>query len=515
MRPLKLPRAPWTRLMANMDWSRRLLAVEVAGDKIRAAVVRKSGKRIDIVDFAAMTRPDPEDDLPAVAVVKALAERLQHAGGPVVFVTPMARTFDLIMDRQKVAAMKTHQLKEAVKWEVEPYTGITGHNALIGVEPALQPILDPGDAVPEDDEAPVTVSVSAMERNVHRALKARFKAAGFNLLRVYPPDVTFFMPLLLQPGEAPRAILEVGEDYSNFAILHGRVPLQISTLSLSLESITTHLDGEVVSPELEESLRFTARQVPSPEPLVISGAGAAHHEVVAFIAGFCPNGARPLLLSRAAGITDAKDDPAHAVYAGAVGAAVRELLGGRERVMGIDDRIDPILRMKKSAYLAPLATAVILALLLLGHYGFMKHKEGVYKERIQALGAELKSRKADIAAYEGLLRENQQLQERISFARRRLKFISGRGDAELDHAIQCLTGIAESVCDRIVLSEVRQVGADAYSVAGRALNLAAISRLTANLQKKSWCESAVLVKVEGEAAALKFELTVTGRREAP
>ena len=493
----------------------RLLAVEVAGDKIRAAVVRKAGKRIDIVDFAAMTRPDPEDDLPAVAAVKALAERLQHAGGPVVFVTPMARTFDLIMDREKVAALKAHQLKEAVKWEVEPYTGITGHNALIGVEPARRPMLDPGDAVPEDEEAPVTVNVSAMERNVHRALKARFKAAGFRLLRVYPPDVTFFMPLLLQAGEASRAILEVGEDYSNFAIVHGRVPLQISTLSLSLESITAHLAGEVVPPELEESLRFTARQVPGPEPLVISGAGAAHREVVRFIAGFCPHGARPLLLSRAAGITDAKDDPAHAVYAGAVGAAVREALGGRERVMGIDDRIDPIVRLKKSAYLAPLATAVVLALLLLGHYGFMKHKESIYKTRIQELGAELKARKADIATYDGLLREKQQLEERIAFAQRRLKFIAGSGDDELDQAIRCLQGIAASVGERIVLSEVRQADADRYRVTGKALELAAVSRFTEHLQEKSWCESAMLVRLEDDAGALTFELTVTGRREAP
>ncbi|MFP4447019.1 MAG: hypothetical protein ACLFPD_12320, partial [Desulfosudaceae bacterium] len=433
---------------------RKMLAIESAGEKIRAALVRKMGKKFDIIDLASLTSPDPNDDLPSVEAVKALAERLQHAGGPVVFVTPVARTFDLVMDRAKVAGLKPYQLKAAVKWEVEPYTGITGNNALIGVEPARKPVLAPGEVEPDDEDEPVTVSVSAMERNIYRALKARFKAAGFRLVRVYPPDLTFYMPLLMQETGTPRAILEVGENYSNFAILRGRVPEQISTLSLSLESINAHLEGEPASSELEDSLRFTARQVPVPEPLILSGAGAELPEVVEYISGFCHSGAKPLVLSRSAGITDVRDDPAYASYAGAVGAAVRDMLGRRERALGINDKEEVVQRLKKSAYLAPLVTSVFMAMLLLGHYGYMKHREKVYKTRIDEFGAELKERKAKIAEYDKLIQEDNELREKIEFAEKRLAYITGQSNTDLSRLIECLQGIADAVSESIVLSKV-------------------------------------------------------------
>ncbi len=497
--------------------SRKLLAVEVDGDNIRAAVVRRVGKKFDIIDFATLIQPDSDDDLPSVAAVKSLAERLQHTGGPVVFVTPIARTFDLIMDRAKVHGVKPYQLKAAVKWEVEPYTGITGNNALIGVQPAHKSGLAPGEVDMDDEEAPVTISVSAMERNVYRALKARFKAAGFALLRVYPPDITFFMPLLMQPSVTAQAILEVGENISNFAILRGRMPEQISTMSMSVESITAHLSGEVVSPEMEESLRFTVRQVPAPEPLIVSGAGASMTEVLGFISGFCPNGARPLALSRATGIADAKDDPAHAVYACVVGAAIRELLGRRERVLGIDDSVELRQRVKKSAYIAPLATSMAMALLLLGHYGYMRHQEGMYKDRIRELSTELKERKVKIAEYDGLIREDEQIKEKVAFAGKRLTFISGQADKDLSRIIDCLGGIAAAVSDSIVLSGIAQNGSGTCIVTGTAFDLGGIGRFTSGLQAMAWCESAVLRKLEkvgNPSPLLVFELTVTIRRES-
>lgn len=496
---------------------RKMLAIEAAGGKIRAALVRKIGKKFDIMDLASLTVPDPNDDLPSVEAIKMLTERLQHNSGPVVFVTPVARTFDLVMDRAKVINLKSYQLKAAVRWEVEPYTGITGNNALIGVEPARKPVLLPGEVEPDDEDAPVTVSVSAMERNIYRALKARFKAAGFKMVRVYPPDVTFYMPLLMQDGDAPRAILEVGEDYSNFAILRGRVPEQISTLSLSLESIMAHLEGEPASSELEDSLRFTARQVPVPEPLILSGAGAELPEVVNYISTFCHSGARPLVLSRSAGITDARDDPAYAAYAGAVGAAVRDMLGRREQALGIDDKEEIIQSLKKSVYLAPLATSVLMAAMLFGHYGYMKHKEKVYKTRIAELGTELKERKDKIAEYDKLIQEDNLLQEKIDFAKKRLEFISGQANTELASLIECLNGIAAAVSDSIVLSEIIHNSAGTYTVTGNAFDLGGVSRFSSTLQAMAWCESAVLRKLEksgNSSSQLIFEMTVSMRREA-
>lgn len=470
-----------------------LLAVETAGEEIRAAVVRRRGKRFEIVDFAAMRRPDPEDDLPSVDAVKALAERLGLSGGPAVFVTPMARTFDLLMDREKAAGLKHYQLAEAVRWEVEPYTGITGVNALVGVEAAPRPAPRPGEVIYEEEDDQATFNVSAIERNVYRAIRERFRVAEFSLIRIYPPDVTFYMPLVMSSADTAWAILEVGQDYSNFAIVRGGVPEQINTLSLSLDVIRAHLNGEAFSRDLEDSLTFTVRQAPGPEPLVVSGPGAADAAVLDFIAGFCAHGVRPLDLTRSAGITDLRSDPSHAAYGSVVGAAMRELSGRAAQRVGVNDRVALALRLKNSVYIAPLATVMVMAVLLLGHYVWMKHKDEAYRARIETLTAEVKQRKAEVAQYEALIKESDRTLEQIAFAEKRIAFMEGEANQVLNRVIDALSGIAHAVDDGVVLTSVaQQADGTTYEIYGTARDLAVVSSLAERLQEESWCEAAVL-----------------------
>jgi Tfp pilus assembly protein PilN len=497
-------------------WNQEILSIEMTGDKIRAAVVRGAGRRFDVVDFITMTLTQPGEDLPSVEAIKAIGERLRFAGGSAVFVTPMARSFELTMDRAKVAGLSAYQLKNAVKWEVEPYTGITGSNALIGVEPVRKTAAAPGEVEVEDDDAPATVNVSAMERNVHRALKARFKAVGFRLQRVYPPEITFYMPLFLEPSREERAILDVGENFSGFAVLGGRRPRHVRTLNISVEAITAHVSGETVSADLEATLQSVGRDAPAGKPLVVSGPGAAIPAVVDYIAGFCPAGAVPLTLARSAGLADARDYPAYAVYAGAVGAAVRELRGRGERALGLDDREDLYHRLRKSAYLAPLAASLVMALLLFAHYGYMTHKEKVYKAQLMEINAELAERKARIAEYDRMMQEEREIQAKIDFAQKRLDFITGQAVRELAGMIDCLDGIAAALPETIVLSDIAQNADGRYAISGTARDLRSVSRFVTELQNAPWCESAVLDMLDNSGAPgarLRFRLTVARGRE--
>ncbi len=489
---------------------KQLLAVELAGDEIRAAVVRRKGRRFEVVDFAGLKRPDPQDDLPAVDILKSLADRLRVAGGPGVLVTPMARAFELLMDRKKVAGMRRYQLQEAVRWEVEPYTGITGSSALVGVEAERKIEPRPGEILPEADMDQVTVTVAAIERNVYRAARERFKVAGLRLLRIYPPEEVFYYALFLDGTDSPRALLEVGHDYSNFAILRGGIPEQINTLSLSLDGLMSQLSGGTASRELEDSLKFTVRQTPAPEPLVISGAGANHSELVDYIGKFCPHGARPLALDRTAGVADAREEGAHAAFSTAVGAAVRELKGSRERKGGINDRLPLVPRLKRSVYLVPVVTAVTVGILLAGHYQFMRHQERRYKARITELNKEVKGRRAEIDKYESLLAESNALEKEIDQANKRLKYIQGEAKASLNRMITCLEEMAAALPERIVLRRVSQGGLNIYKVAGSAFVLEGIGDFATRLQEKPWCEAAVIEKVEKNAdgRGLAFEMTI-------
>ncbi|WP_319406548.1 PilN domain-containing protein [uncultured Desulfosarcina sp.] len=499
----------------KLSLTSKILAVELAGDDIRATLVHRKARRLEVMDFAAMKRPDPQDDLPAVEALKALANRLGYAGGPVVLVTPLARAFELLMDRRKVAGMKHYQLLEAVRWEVEPYTGISGTSALVGVEPERKVEPLPGEIVPEVDTDQVTITVAAIERNVYRAARERCKVAGLQLVRIYPPEETFYYALLLDEIETPRALLEVGPDYSNFAILRGGTPEQISTLSLSLDSLSAHLAGEQVSNELEDNLRFTVRQAPDGEPLVISGQGAADAAVVAFIAGFCPGGARPLTLSRAAGVADAPEEAAHAVFGTAVGAAIRELKGRKARQAGIDDKVPLIPRLKRSVYIVPLATAAVLVLLLTGHYQFMRFQEKRYKARIVSLNEEAKNRKTEVEKYEKLLAESNALQKEIDETKKRLAYIGGKADQNLTQLITCLQGLAAALPERIVLQSVSQGGPTVYKVSGSAFALEAVGAFATKLQETPWCEAAVIDKLETGSGkeGLAFDLTVNAGGE--
>jgi Tfp pilus assembly protein PilN len=436
--------------------------------------------------------------------------------GQTVLVTPLARAFELLMDRRKVAGMKRYQLLEAVRWEVEPYTGISGTSALVGVAAERKIDAQPGEILPEEDLDQVTVTVAAIERNVYRAARERFKVAGLQLVRIYPPEETFYYALLREEIATPRALLEVGEDYSNFAILRGGIPEQISTLSLSLDSMSAHLNGEQVSNELVENLRFTVRQAPEGEPLVVSGQGAADAAVVDFIAGFCPSGARPLTLSRAVGVTDAPDEAAHAVFGTVVGAAVRELTGRQSRQAGIDDKVPLVPRLKQSVYLAPLITTVVLVLLLAGHYQYMTHKDRVYKARITELKADLKTRKAEIAKYDNLIKQQDALRKEIDMAEKRLAYIEGQADEQMDNLIACIDGLAEALSDRIVLKAILQKGSGTYTVTGSAFDLEALGAYATRLQDAVWCEAAVLQKLEkgSDGRRLAFELTLKASREA-
>lgn len=492
-----------------------LLAVELSGEEIRAAVVSKNGRHYEVLDFAALKRGDARDDLPEVDLLKSLADRLGRYGGPAVLVTPMARAFELLMDRRKVGGLKYYQLQEAVKWEVEPYTGISGTSALVGVEPQRKTRARPGEIMPELDDDQVSVTVAAIERNVFRAARERFKAAGFSLIRIYPPEVTFFYPLFLNATDSPQALLEVGQDYSNFAILQGGTPEQINTLSLSLESLSAHLSGEIVSQELVDSLRFTVRQTPEPEPLVISGPGAGDQAVVDFISEFCPNGAKVLDISRKAGVADARDDTSHAVFGMVVGAAVRELRGWRDRQTGISDKLPLIPRLKKSAYLAPLVTTVLILLLLTGHYQFMKFRDNRYKGRIKELKTQLKGRKAELAKYERLISQSSVLEKDIDLAKKRLEYIQGRAHKELEHLISCLRGLAGVLSDQVVLQSVTQQDADSFLVVGSAFNLAALGEYTNRIQEAPWCRAAILDKLGRGTAGkhLEFQLTIKTLRE--
>lgn len=493
---------------------KRILAVEMAGSDIRAAVVQSKGRKCEIVDFATLKRPDSQEDLIDVPTLKSLAERLGVSGGAAVFVSPMARAFELLMDRSKIKSLNSYQLCEAVKWETEPYTGISGQVALIGVEARREPKAKPGEIV-YDEIDQTTVNVTVVERNVYRAIRERFKVAGFTLARIYPPEACFYYALSRDNLDTPRAILEVGPDYSNFAVLSGGLPLQINTLSLSQESIAAHISGESVSQELVESLRFTIRQVPEPEPLILSGPGAADAKVAAFIADLCPGGAQPLELSRLAGVADTRGDASHAVFGTVVGAALRELGGPAGRQVGVNDSVPLGLRIRRSAYLVPVVVTVLLLLVLAGHFVFMKYQIRNYEAQIAKHRETLKQHKANIAAYEEILAQREEVTEQVQKIENRLNYMENLADKEMSRIIACIQDMGAVVPPSVSLESIIQNGESSFKIVGSAFSLDGPTIYGTAIQEQDWCEAVTVEKITADGKGGKRVVSKASNKAGP
>ncbi|WP_300672538.1 PilN domain-containing protein [Desulfoluna sp.] len=494
---------------------KKILAVETSGETIRAALIVKKGRTHEIRDLVSLVRPSPEDDLPDIGMIKELGVRLGVSEGPAVFVTSMARAVEIPMDGARVYEMKQYELCEAVKWEVEPYTGVTGDNALVGVSVASKAAVEPGMIIPDDDDEETLVNVSVLERNVYRAVKERFKAAGFSLTRIYPPDVCFYMPLYLAPHEeASRAILEIGVDYSNFAILRGGAPLQINTLNISYEALKELLSGESESPDLEETIKFTVGQAPGPLPLVVSGVGAGDPEVVSYLAGVVPHGAEPLEIRKSAGLRGG-EAAQNSAFATVSGAGIRELKAGSTRKIGISDEEALVLKVKRSAYLMPLVVMVLLFLVLFSHYEYMRFREGTLKKEMTHYKAVLSEKKATKAHYETLLTRSKKLRDEIDFIKKRIAFAQGDADKKIDHLIRVMEGVADAAPSRVVLTDFTQNGERLYTLSGEAGNLTSVGAYATGLQALAWCEVAEMKEIRqvGASFAFLFSIQTQGASE--
>ena len=491
-------------------FEKKLLAVEVAGGYIRAAVVTTKGNGFEILDFSQVDRPDPEDDLPAIEAIKTLATRMDYTSGPAVYVTSLARAVEISMNRKKISKMKHYQLMEAVKWEVEPYTGVTGMQALIGVKKKEKTAPEPG-MILEQDEEDIAVNVSVLERNIYRAIKERFKVAGFKLVRIYPPEVCFYMPVFIEEFDVPRAILDIGQDYSNFAILKGESPTLINTLPVSMEAIIDHLTGNP-SGELESTLKFTARQTPEPMPLIISGPGAGDRRIVDYISSICANGAETIALKKAAGLTGGGDDSLNAVYATVAGAGIRDLKSKKERLAGVNDAEPLVPRLKKSAYLMPLIATVLLIAFLFGHFQYMRWQESSFKSRIAKLSAELKEKKVRHSKYDKALKESEALKKKIELAKNRIAFATNKADEDIAHVINFFSDLAGLIPENVILEKLIQENRLEYRVAGKSLDLSSVGGFATKMQEKRWCESVVIKSIEKtEADRLSFEFSIKTR----
>ena len=479
-------------ILSQIGPERKILAVEIDGANLIGAVLVAKGKKMSVRNFVSIERSSATDDLPDPVNISEIMERLDYKSGSVVLVTPLARSIQITMNRAKVDKLRHYQLRDALRWEVEPYTGITGTMALIGAEkgsPAEQEDL----ILLTEEEDELDVNVSVTEKNVYRAMKQIFKRSGLKLIRLYPPEVCFFMPLFFETVDVARAVFDIGTDYANFALVKGRQPKQINTYSLGKDVLIDIIEGGI-SGEAEQSLGFLLNQVPGPFPLLVTGTGATSSKIMEFLGARCEFGAESLYLSRSDKLGKTEHEGMNAMYAVAVGAAMREVSGRDWRLIGITDAIPAVVRMKESAYLVPLGATILYAMGLFGHYQIMKSSKEEYKTRTAELSIEVSEKKQKHATYEKLLKKSMDLEQETARIHEQIAFIKGGSDDNLTHLGYVLEAFfvlpSEMMLQSIIQEEKN------FILDGTSDDPGEVGKFAVKLQSYPWCSSAEIKMLE-------------------
>lgn len=490
--------------------TRRMLAVEISGHQIIGAVAEGKGRLLVVQNFVTIERSNPSDDLPDPANLRELMDRLGYPAGPMVLVTPMARSVQITMNRTKVKRLRQYQLCDALRWEVEPYTGISGTQALIGAE-RINPADQEEMLLLSEDEAEMEVNVSVIEQNVYRAMRQVCKRAKLRLVRLYPPEACFFMPLFIHQPETSQAVFDIGQDYANFTIIKGRQPKQINTYPLGRDVLMELIEGDEAGEALQ-SLDFLLRQVPGPLPLLLTGPGATQEAIVDFLDQRCESGAKPLELHRADKLGRPGHDSQNAVYCVAAGAALREISGPAWQLIGITDVVPLPVRIRQSGHLVPIGVAALMAVALLGHYGYMKNAKERYKKQTTELERKIKERKQKFENHEKMEAEVKELEQKMADHKKKLAFLQLGADDNLIHLGQVLNALF-NLPPEMRLESLAQQRSGHYLISGMAQDSALVGRFAVQLQQQPWCRAVSIKTLEqkgDEELQFQIELATNG-----
>lgn len=491
----------------QMQPGRRVLALDLSGSQIIGAVVEIKGKESKIDNFVAIDRTNPGDDLPDPVNIQEIVDRLDYDGGGVVLVTPMARSVQITMNRAKVEKLRQHQLCDALRWEVEPYTGVSGTQAMIGAEKG-GPVEQENMLLLAEDDMDTDVNVSVIEQNVFRAMKQILKRSKLKLLRIYPPEVCFFMPIFLEPVEGAQAVFDIGADYANFTVVKGRQPKQINTYPLGRDVLLEMIDSEDLGTEAEKSLAFLIGQVPGPLPLILTGIGATVDKIVGYLDQACEYGARRIELTRSSQLGKSGHDGMNAMYSIAAGAAMREISGRAWRDIGITDSIPLGLRFRQSVYLVPLGVAALLAVALIGHYAYMKNSKVRYVKETARLESQIKEKKQKHEAYDKLKKELSELEQKTGQIKKKITYLQSGSDDNLIHINRVLDSFLQLPVS-MQLESIQQQNEEKYTIKGEADDFAVVGSVAEFLQAYPWCKVVNIKALEpGQDGNLRFTFEV-------
>ncbi|MCL6447055.1 MAG: PilN domain-containing protein [Armatimonadetes bacterium] len=461
-----------------------VLAVEIDGMTLRAAVLRRNFRGIAVSDCLQLDRAE-ESEMITAAELSMITSRIAKCPKSAVVVSPLAAVIELAMDSKRMRKLKSSRLKEALRWEAEPYMVIPAAESLVGYEVGF-----------ETGEGQTGVRVSVMLDEDYRSLKKVFAECNLRLKKVYPPDVCFPVGAVFAGKEKDWVVVDVGRQAMKFALVEDGKITAFRTLPAGLAASRAHLDG-LPSAEPEPSLKeiFEAWGVAG-RKVLLTGPGGLEAGVVEFFRQKMGADAAVLHLQAGGDFTPA--------FASALGAGLRQIyLRGGWKSAGVDDGVELARLIRQRVQVLPVAAVLAVVVLFCGHYVFLK-------QQLSRCNAEVGALQAQKESYSRLKNEAEEIEKQILTLKKKLDFLQGSALDKEKVLWALLSTLARSGPADFTLKKFEPLGDDLYSVQGECSSPASVNVLAMTLQGKEWCRQVNIESISRRTATEKITEKIAG-----
>ena len=486
-----------------------VLAIEIDGMTLRAAVIQKGWRGYTISDAHVLKREETADsepgELPTTGELQQLLLRVGKIPRRVVLVSQQGTLVDISAPSMRVRKLRADQIKEMLSWEVEPYTGLTAPEVLVGYEIRSK-----------STGEQLEIEVTALAKSAYQELKELLLRQNIKLRRVYLPEHCFPLAILFEAFEGDeeqvQIVVDIGGQNTRVALINNGQVAAHRLVPLGYQAIRMHLDGlidETLEPALLEALDWGTAVIKSATKVIICGSGSNDPGLLDFFKEHLKIPAEVLKIL-AAGDND-KEEFWPAEFAAVIGAGLRELGFAKMKPgVGIDDHIPLMKLIRERVHFFPIIVVTAILILFLGHYAYLSAQLEQVKTQTDLQAAELSEIKSATAQVQELTEKISSLAEKKELIEKKISFLeiglTGQGQQlQLFLATLVMQKPAE-----ITLQTVIPGDTSCYLVKGKSKTVSGVNILALRMQNQPWCYYARVESITRNVHSEVMPLVVEG-----
>lgn len=428
----------------------KILSIEICGNALRAVVVKRKGGKAVFLASAEVSVSQAGPGALQEEDVKTLLEKLGNYPKQAVLVSSEVSFLTSELPIPHGAKLSPDKLLEAVKWEAQPYLSFNAAEGFFGYKLQTDSY---------KSRKTTHALITAMPRDDFSALSDICKKHGIKLQSVYAKENAFaFSANLILEGFAGKIVVNVEGNSVAAALINRKGP--VSFYNAHLDSVETLASELGINKEDKYEVVVAGNQDDKVTDQLKDMFGLPVRKWKPLDDVCCFN-------------TETSMN-AGPQYASASGAALHELGFFGKSLLGINDRISLVKKLKKKVHILPIAAVVIIAGAFLLHYGYMKFSFAKYSLRLKVFETEKKEMQDNASKLENL-------KTQISKIRNKKRYIEQALPAQQKTLFDLFDGITREIPDDLILDRILYKN-DEIFLEGGGLSAGSITRFVVALR---------------------------------